>query len=127
MMILSSSGSLPPEVSVPHQSGFFSNVMWSSLTASVSTNGPVPALKAFRVKSWPADSTTWRETIIPARSTSSDNIGEKGVDRLKATVDGSTTSTLATGANSPLRCEPSVVRYRSMFHFTDSASKGVPS
>ena len=52
MMILSSSGSLLPALSLPHQSGFFSSVMWSSLTASVSTNGPVPALNALRVKSW---------------------------------------------------------------------------
>ena len=105
MMILSSSGSLLPALSLPHQSGFFSSVMWSSLTASVSTNGPVPALKALRVKSSPAASTTLRETIMPARSTSSDSSGENGVVRLKRTVDGSTTSTLATGASSPLRAE----------------------
>ena len=57
MMILSSSGSLLPAASLPHQSGFFSSVMWSSLTASVRMNGPVPALNALRVKSAPPAST----------------------------------------------------------------------
>src|SRR5882762_9152291 len=115
MMILSSRGSLLPALSLPHQSGFFSSVMWSSFTASVRMNGPVPALKALRVKSSPAASTTLRETIIPARSTSNDSRGENDEVRLKRTVDASTTSTLATGASSPRRTELSV-RYRSMFH-----------
>ena len=46
---------------------------------------------------------------MPARSTRSDSSGENGVETLKRTVEGSTTSTLATGASSPLRADASVV------------------
>jgi len=47
------------------------------LDGLVSINGPVPALNALRVKSWPAASTTLRETIMPARSTSNDSTRER--------------------------------------------------
>ena len=95
--------------------------------ASVRMNGPVPARNALRVKSSPPASTALRETIIPARSTRLASRPAKGAFSLKRTVEGSTTSTVSIDASSPLRAEPFAVRYRSMFHFTESASNAVPS
>src|SRR5262245_41368660 len=109
-VILSRYGSALPSAALPHQLGFFSRVMWSSLTASVRMYGPVPARNALRVKSWPPASTALRETIIPARSTRTASRGENGVFRLSLTVLGSTASTDSTGASSPERAEPSAVR-----------------
>ena len=90
-------------------------------------NGPVPALNGLRVKSAPTASTTFRETIIPARSTSAPRSGANADLRLNFTVFGSTTVTVSTDERSPVRSDPCVVLYRSMFHFTASASKLVPS
>ena len=47
--------------------------------------------------------------------------------RLSATVIGSTTSTLATGASSPRRFEPAIVLCRSMLNLTAAASSFSPS
>jgi hypothetical protein len=90
-------------------------------------NGPVPALNGLRVKSAPADCTTAFETIMPARSTSAPRSGANADLRLNFTVLESTTVTLSTDERSPVRSEPCVVLYRSMFHFTASASNAVPS
>src|SRR2546423_14932615 len=90
-------------------------------------NGPVPAWNGLSVKSAPTASTTLRETIIPARSTSAPRSGANADFRLNFTVFGSTTLTVSTDERSPVRREPCVVLYRSMFHFTASASNVVPS
>ena len=74
-------------------------------------NGPVPALKALRVKSSGevAASNAFRDTIIPARSTRFARSGAKGAFRLNFTVLASTTCTVSTEASSPLRAEPCVL------------------
>ena len=85
--------------------------MWSSLTASVSMNGPVPALKALRVKSSAdaAASNAFCETIMPARSMRLAMSGENGALRLKTTVVAFGASTVATAASSPDRAEFAVL------------------
>ena len=90
-------------------------------------NGPVPALNGLSVKSAPIASTTFCETIMPARSTRAARSGANAFFKLNFTVLASTTSTLATAARSPVRDDPFVLMYRSMFHFTDAASKTEPS
>jgi hypothetical protein len=67
------------------------------------------------------------ETIMPARSASAASTGENGAARLRRTVVGSTTSTLATGRSSPLRFDPAMVLCRSMLNFTAAASNFSPS
>src|SRR5947207_5255678 len=64
---------------------------------------------------------------MPARSTSAPSSGANAVLRLNFTVFGSTTVTESTELRSPVRWEPLVVLYRSMFHLTESASNAVPS
>ncbi len=64
---------------------------------------------------------------MPARSTSAPRSGANAVLRLNFTVFASTTVTVSTELRSPVRCEFAVVLYLSMFHFTESASKAVPS
>ena len=71
-------------------------------------NGPVPALNGLSVKSAPMASTTLRETIMPARSTSAPSSGENAALRLNRTVEASTTVTLSTEPRSAVRLEPFV-------------------
>src|SRR5487761_2437772 len=66
-------------------------------------------------------------TIMPARSASWASSGANGAERLRRTVDGSTTSTLETGASSPRRFDPGIVLWRSMLYLTAAASIVSPS
>ena len=75
----------------------------------------------------PAACAAFGETIIPARSASAASSGENGADKFSRTVAGSTTSTLVTGFNSPLRFEPAIVLWRSMLNLTAAASSFSPS
>src|SRR6185369_2197525 len=67
------------------------------------------------------------DTIIPARSASTESSGENGALRFRRTVMSSTTSTVATGSNSPRRFEPAMFLWRSMLNLTAAASNFSPS
>ena len=99
--------------------------MRSCATRSTNWNGPAHTGLAPNLS--PAACAAFGETIMPARSASCASSGENGADRLRRTVVGSTTSTLATGASSPRRLEPAIVLCRSRLNLTAAASSFSPS
>ena len=99
--------------------------MRSCATRSTNLNGPEHT--GLVPKFAPPACAAFGETIIPARSASTDSSGAKGAVRLSRTVAPSTTSTLATGRSSPLRLEPAMFLWRSRLNLTAAASIFSPS
>src|SRR3954454_24039631 len=103
----------------------FSTTIRSCCTRSTNLYGP--AQTGLRPNLSPASLAALGDTIMPARSESCATSGENGALSTSLTVCGSTTSMWSIPANSGLRNEPCMVRWRSSENLTDSASIGSPS
>ena len=102
-------------------------MIWLPFTHSLNTNGPVPT--GLLPRSLPNFFAAVGEIMKPGRSPSRLSRPGERCFRLNATVAGSITSTDAMIGSSCWRCgEATSLSSRcSMFHFTASALKSVPS